>query len=83
MSPDLVGFVWDRVVLPVVTAIFPQADARPGRSVPVKLRQRIHGSHGVLQLFDDRLVYVTDDDEHGRAWRPADLRAVYQRIAID
>ena len=87
VSPDLVGFVWDRVVLPVVTAIFPPADAPPGRSVPVKLRQRIHGSHGVLQLFDDRLVYVTDDDEHGRAWRPADLRTVYQpdrhRLNID
>ena len=87
MSPDLVAFFWDRVVSSIVTAVLPDAGAPPGRSVPVKLRQRIRGSQGVLQFCDDRLVYVTDRAEHGRAWRPADLRTVYQpnrhRLSID
>ena len=87
VSPDLVAFFWDRVVFPVVTAVLPDAAAPPGRSVPVKLRQRLRGSDGILQLYDDRLVYVTDRAEHGRAWRPADLRTVYQpdrhRLHID
>lgn len=87
VSPDLVAFLWDRVAFPVVTAVFPDANAPPGRSVPVKLRQRIHGSGGLLQLYDDRIVYVTDRVEHRRAWRPADLRTVYQpdrhRLSID
>ena len=87
VSSDLVAFLWDRVTLAVVTAILPPVGAPPGRSVPVKLRQRLRGSDGVLQLYDDRLVYVTERAEHGRAWRPVDLRTVYQpnrhRLNID
>jgi hypothetical protein len=87
VPPELVAFFWDRVTFPVVTAVLPDTAAPPGRSVPVKLRQRIRGSQGVLQLYDDRLVYVTEGAGHGRAWRPADLRTVYQpdrhRLNID
>lgn len=84
VSPDLVAFLWDHIELPMVTAVFPVAGAAPWLSVPVKLRQ---GSQGVVQLYEDRLVYVTDHDEHARAWRPMDLRLVYQpnrhRLNID
>jgi hypothetical protein len=86
-SPDLVAFLWDHLDLPVVAAVLPAAGAPPRLTVPVKLRQRLQGSHGVVQLYEDRLVYVTDRAEHGRAWRPADLRMVYQpdrhRLNID
>jgi hypothetical protein len=87
VPPELVSFFWSRVTLPVVTAVLPNADVPPGRSVPVKLRRRIHGSEGALQLYDDRLVYVTESAGDARAWRPADLRTVYQpdryRLSID
>jgi hypothetical protein len=87
VSPDLVAFLWDHVEPPVVAAIFPEAGAPSGRPVPVKLRQRLRGSDGMLQLYDDRLVYMTDHGEHARAWRPADLSTVYQpdrhRLNVD
>lgn len=87
LSPDLVAFLWDHVESPVVTAVLPPAGVSPGLSVPVKLRQRLRGSDGTLQLYDDRLVYVTDRAEHGRVWRPADFRTAYQpdrhRLNID
>lgn len=84
---DLVVFLWNRADGSLVTAILPPAEASPLLAVPVKLRQRLRGSHGVLQLHEDRLSYVTDRTGHTRAWRSGDLRMVYQpdrhRLNID
>ena len=78
VSEDLVTFLLDRVPHPLVIAVVPTRDAVPVFRVPVKLRQRIRGSHGTLELLDDHLVYRTDHDDHARVWRLADLHLVFQ-----
>jgi len=78
ISPDLVAFLWARIQRPLVTAIPPSATGAPRASVPVKLRQRLQGSNGRLELYEGRLVYVSDRAERQRAWRPIDVRLVYQ-----
>lgn len=78
ISPDLVTFLWGRFARPVVTAVVP-ATSTPARfSVPVKLRQRLRGSNGTLELYEDRLVYASGRADHRRGWRAVDLRLVYQ-----
>jgi hypothetical protein len=87
IPPSLVTFLWEHLPNPVVTAVSPAVATTAQMSVPVKLRQRLQGSHGVLELRERRLTYVTDRAEHQRVWRPADLRMVYQpgraRLNVD
>ena len=78
VSEALVVFLQTRVPHPLVTAVVPAVDADPLFRVPVKLRQRIHGSHGMLEVWGDRIVYRTPRDEHSRLWRLADLYLVFQ-----
>lgn len=86
-STDLVAFLLQRVEHPMVSAVVPALDGPPDFLVPVKLRRRLQGSHGALALYDAGLVYETDHSEHGRIWRPIDLRMVFQpdrhRLDVD
>ncbi len=86
-STDLVAFLLQRVEQPMVSAVLPVLDGSPDFRVAVKLRRRLRGSHGALALYDNRLVYETDHPEHGRIWRPIDLRMVFQpdrhRVNVD
>lgn len=78
VSEDLVAYLLDRVSEPLVMAVVPEVDSDPLFQVPVKLRQRIRGSHGSLELLGDRLVYRTDRTDHTRVWRLGDLYLVFQ-----
>ena len=78
VSEDLVTFLLDRVHHPLVIGVVPMLNAAPHVSLPVKLRQRLRGSHGTLELWDDHLVYRTDEDAHSRVWRLSDLHLVFQ-----
>ena len=78
VSEELATFLLDRVQHPLVIGVVLTLDAKPLFRVPVKLRQRMRGSHGMLELVDDYLVYRTDHDEHARVWRFADLHLVFQ-----
>ena len=78
VSEDLVNFLLDRVQRPLVIGVVPMLDATPLFRVPVKLRQRMRGSHGMLELVDDYLVYRTEREEHARLWRIADLHLVFR-----
>ena len=79
IPPSLVTFLWEHLPNPVVTAVSPAVATTAQKSVPVKLRQRLQGSHGVLELRERRLTYVTDRAEHQRIWRPADPDGVSTR----
>ena len=78
VSEELVTFLMDRVRHPLVVAVVPTLDSVPRVRVPVKLRQRIRGSDGTLELWDDHLAYRSDHDGHARVWRFADLHVVFQ-----
>ena len=84
---ELVSFLLGRVEQPLVAAVVPVAIDKPPFVVPVKLRGRLKGSHGVLALHGDRLVYDAATDGAARVWRPIDLHAVFQpdrhRLTID
>lgn len=78
VSEELVAFLLGRVPHPLVVAVVPTLDSVPRFRVPVKLRQRIRGSDGTLELWDDHLAYRSDRDDHTRVWRFADLHVVFQ-----
>lgn len=77
-SEELVTFLLDRVPQPLVVALVPTRDGAPRVRVPAKLRQRLRGSHGALELWDDYFIYRTDEDAHSRVWRLSDLHLVFQ-----
>ena len=78
VSEALVTFLLDRVRQPLVVALVPTHDEAPHVRVPVKLRQRLRGSQGTLELWDDHVVYRTDEDARSRVWRLSDLHLVFQ-----
>ena len=59
VSVELADFLERRIDQPLVLAVLPAVLDEPRFRVPVKLRQRVHGSDGTLAVYDDRVVYET------------------------
>lgn len=79
VSSDLVAFLLDRIERPIVTALMPPGAGRaPLFHVPVKHQRGGRRSEGTLELYDDRLVYLTESEAQARYWRIGDIFAVLQ-----
>jgi len=76
VSPDFVAFLLERMDRPVVTAVMPPLAEHPQFRIPVKHQRRGRGSEGMLLLYPDRLVYLTEREGEARHWRFADLFSV-------
>lgn len=78
VAPELVAFLLDRIARPVVTSVLPPTPGvgTPVFRVPVKHQRARRGSDGTLVLYDDRLVYLTEQESDARYWRLADLYSV-------
>lgn len=75
VSSDLVAFLLERIRQPVVSALVPERGEARGR-VRVKHERQGRGSEGALALYDDALVYASDQVGASRYWRFADLASV-------
>lgn len=73
---DLVTFLLQRITRPVVTAVMPRVPGEPLFRVAVHHERR--DSDGTLNLYSERLVYLTERDDDARFWRFGDIYAVLQ-----
>lgn len=78
VSPELVTFLLDRIVRPVVTAVMPRYAGEPLFRTRVKHQRQGRGSEGSLLMYEDRLVYLTECEDDARFWRFGDIYSVLQ-----
>lgn len=78
VSSELVTFLLERIDRPIVSAVVPVINSDPIFRVRVKHQRWGRGSEGTLVMYDQQLVYVTEQEEHGRYWRFADISSVLQ-----
>ena len=77
LTVEVSDFLRGRLARPFVTWFTERAGA-PIAELAVKHNHRFGGCQGTLAVYDDRLVYASDDDDgHGsRTWLWTDLRGV-------
>ena len=76
LSPELIDFILAHTDRPVVTAVLPPPSKSPLFSLLVKHERHRRGSNGVLMMYDDALVYGTEQASETRYWRFMDVFAV-------
>ncbi|HEV8130940.1 MAG TPA: hypothetical protein VGQ81_06795 [Acidobacteriota bacterium] len=64
----LSDFLRQRMTGTFVTAIVPEASEEPEYRVPVKHRLVLGGSEGILEVYDDRVVYRSQSSRDSRVW---------------
>jgi hypothetical protein len=64
----LSDFLRQRISGTFVTAIAPETSDEPEYRVPVKHRLVLGGSEGILQVYDDRVVYRSQSARDSRVW---------------
>lgn len=63
---------------PVTDRVPPAETKQPDYVVPVKLDRTFGGSEGELQFTEDRILYVTPDQDDRRTWRmDRDIKSVW------
>ena len=80
VSAELVRFLLDHVNQPVVTAVMPPFRGERLFSALVKRQRQGRGSEGVLVMYGEELVYLTEREEESRYWR---FRDVYSVLRLD
>ena len=76
VNPELIAFVLAHTDRPVVTAVLPPVSQTPLFRQLVKHERHARGSDGVLLMYDDALVYGTEQGTATRYWRFRDIFAV-------
>ena len=78
-TPDLVRLFLARFKRPVTTSVFPEGDAESGQlffEIPVFHRRRSGGDHGVLQVYEDRVIFAAEAADRSRYWRYPDVKDI-------
>jgi hypothetical protein len=77
ISPEVSALFVNKAKYPVATSVMPQAGEPPKYEVAVKHLHTFGGCEGVLQLYSDRVVYLSaDKSENSRYWRWSDIQSI-------
>ena len=76
VSSELVTFLLERIDRPVVTAVMPAYEGDPLFRVRVKHQRWGRGSEGTLVMYNEQLIYLTEQEENSRYWRFADIYSI-------
>lgn len=68
VDAELSNFLRHRISGVFVTAIVPKITEAPAYKVEVRHRLIFGGSAGVLEVYEDRVVYRSESDRHSRVW---------------
>jgi len=74
---SLSAFLLSKVGRPMVLAVFPE-EGKPVFEVPVKHLRTLTGSHGVLRIYPDRVIYKSEMEGDSRFWRLSDIERLSQ-----
>ncbi|HEU4388929.1 MAG TPA: hypothetical protein VFV34_14105 [Blastocatellia bacterium] len=85
LPDELSRFLLSRVRRPIVTnSVAMSGDAR--YTIPARHRHRFGGCQGTIRIFDDRVVYESQDPDGSRQWRYSDIQSISRggpyRLAI-
>ncbi len=59
-----------------LVAVLADKDVHPDWEIPVKRLGRMQGSHGVLKVAPDRIIYESAQEDESRTWRYIDIENV-------
>lgn len=76
VSAELVTFLLGQTARPLLTSVAPRLPEVPVRQVAVKHARAVHGTEGVLAMYDDGLLYQTSRKGELRYWRYSDIFAI-------
>lgn len=75
LTREVSDFLRSKLTRPLVTS-FTDQSGDVLAELSVKHNHRIGGCEGVVSVFEDRLVYASDEEESSRTWLWTDVRSV-------
>jgi len=75
VTKDVSDFLLTKVERPLSTS-FVATEDKPSYELPVRHRHRFGACQGLLKVYADRVVYVSDKAENSRHWRWSDIRSI-------
>jgi len=77
-TPELSAFLLSHVKRPLEIAVIPENAEKPAFEIPAKHLRTITGTQGVLQIYNDKVVYQTKTKGDSRYWRISDIQRFSQ-----
>ncbi len=79
ITADVVRTLLARFKRPIATSVIPNRDEEADKvlfEIPVFHRRRSGGESGFLRVYEDHVVFSTDNNDRSRYWRYTDIRDI-------
>jgi len=77
-TPELSAFLLTHVERPMKLAVIPEIPEEATYEIMVKHLHAIAGTRGVLRIYPDKVVYITEVEGDSRVWRMRDIERFSQ-----